>query len=187
MPLHSDSLDSPVVRAARQALEAKEVDLVLPFVPRDGEEEITRAFEKVVRLRKEGGVARQIADRYFFETVVRVHLAGEGAPFTGLKPAGLDVGPVIPVAEQAAETGSPRDLIELLTTIVAEETWKRFARLAELVRHGDASVETVRTYVQARLDLEEWAHGIYLAAKADPHGGGPPASADVPTRAQVVH
>jgi hypothetical protein len=186
MPPHCDSLDSPVVRAARQALEARDVDLVLPFVPREGEGEITRAFEKVIRLRKEGGVARQIADRYFFETVVRVHRAGEGAPFTGLKPAGLDVGPVIPVAEQAAETGSPRDLIELLTTIVAEEAWRRFARLSELVRHAGADVETMRPYVQAKLDLEVWAHGIYVAAKADPHGEGSPASVHASTEAHVA-
>ncbi len=173
MPPHCDSLDGPVVRAARQALEARNVDLILPFVPRDGEEEITSVFEKVVRLRKEGGIARQIADRHFFETVVRVHRAGEGAPFTGLEPAGLDVGPVVPVAEQAVQTGSPRDLLELLTTIVSEEVWRRFARLSELVRHTSGDVETMRPYVQARLDLEVWAHGVYLAAKADPHGEVP--------------
>lgn len=185
MPPHCDSLDGPVVRAARQALEARDVDLVLPFVPRDGEEEITSVFEKVVRLRKEGGIARQIADRYFFETVVRVHRAGEGAPFTGLKPAGLDVGPVVPVAEQAVQTGSPRDLLELLTTILSEEVWRRFERLSELVRHARGDVETMRPYVQARLDLEAWAHRVYLAAKAESHGEVA-ASAHAPVPAHVA-
>jgi hypothetical protein len=164
-----------VVRAARQALEAKDVTLVLPFVSHQGEDEIVSLFEKVVRLRKEGGIARQIADRYFFETVVRVHRAGEGAPFTGLKPAGLDVGPVIPVAEQAVKTG-PRDLVELLTAIVREETWRRFAHLAELARHAGGDVETARPYVQAMLDLEVWAHGVYLAATGQPHEDHPAAS-----------
>ena len=175
MPPHCDSLDGPVVRAARQALEAEEVDLVLPFVSHQGEDEIVSLFEKVVRLRKEGGIARQIADRYFFETVVRVHRAGEGAPFTGLKPAGLDVGPIIPVAEQAVKTGSPRDLVELLTAIVSEELWRRFADLAELARHAGSDVETTRPYVQAMLDLEVWAHGVYLAAKGHPHEEHPAA------------
>jgi hypothetical protein len=170
MPPHCDSLDGPVVRAARLALKAEDVDLVLPYVRREGGEEITRAFEKVVRLRKEGGVAREIADRYFFETVVRVHRAGEGAPFSGLKPAGLDVGPVIPVAQQAVETGSARELVELLTTIVRDETWRRFARLSELVRHAGASLEDMRAYVHARLDMEEWAHGVYEAATGRRHG-----------------
>jgi Family of unknown function (DUF6448) len=49
-------------------------------------------------------MSREVADRYFFETVVRVHRAAEGASFTGLKPAGLDVGPIIPVAERAIES-----------------------------------------------------------------------------------
>ena len=48
-----------------------------------------------------------MADLYFFETVVRVHRAGEGAAYNGLKPAGLDEGPVIPIAEKAIETASP--------------------------------------------------------------------------------
>jgi len=168
MPPHCDSLDGPVVRAARLALEAEDVNLVLPFVLQQGEDEIVSLFEKVVRLRREGGIARQIADRYFFETVVRVHRAGEGAPFTGLKPAGLDVGPVIPVAELAVRTGSPRDLVELLTEIVREEVWKRFAHLAELTRHAGGDVATMRPHVQAMLDLEVWAHGVYLAAKGLP-------------------
>ena len=42
--------------------------------------------------------ARELADRYFFETLVRIHRAGEGAPYTGLKPAGRDLGPAVPAA-----------------------------------------------------------------------------------------
>jgi tetratricopeptide (TPR) repeat protein len=37
--------------------------------------------------------------------VVRIHRAGEGAPYTGLKPAGLSEGPIIPIAEKAIEIG----------------------------------------------------------------------------------
>jgi hypothetical protein len=37
----------------------------------------------------------------------RLHRPGEGAPYTGLKPAGQDFGPVIPAAEHAIES---RDL-----------------------------------------------------------------------------
>ena len=37
MPPHCDSLDGPVVSAARQALDEGDVDIVLPFVPADGE------------------------------------------------------------------------------------------------------------------------------------------------------
>ena len=94
MPPHCDSLDGPVVLAAIRALEAGDVDLVLPYVHADGADEVRRAFDLVVVGRQQGDEARQACDRYFFETVVRIHRAGEGAPFTGLKPAGLDNGPV---------------------------------------------------------------------------------------------
>src|SRR5690349_7161672 len=108
-------MDGPVVTAARRALECNDPGLVLPYVPRSGEDEVRRAFAAVSVVRDHGPAEREIADLHFFETVVRVHRAGEGAPYTGLKPAGLDHGPVIPVAERALETGSPDELVRLLT------------------------------------------------------------------------
>src|SRR5690606_10301509 len=39
------------------------------------------------------------------ETTVRLHRAGEGAAYTGLKPAGIDYGPAIPAADRAVATG----------------------------------------------------------------------------------
>jgi hypothetical protein len=101
MPPHGDSMDGPVVTAAERALEAKDANLALAYVPKDGEDEVTRAFEAALRIREQGWSVREVADLHFFETVVRVHRAGEGAPYTGLKPAGLEHGPVIPVAERA--------------------------------------------------------------------------------------
>ena len=107
MAPHCDSMDGPVVAAAREALERRNVKLVLPFVQEDGEQEVMRAFEAVERARGYGSEAREVADLYFFETVVRIHRAGEGAPYTGLKPAGTAEGPVIPVAEMGIESGDP--------------------------------------------------------------------------------
>jgi hypothetical protein len=106
MPPHCDSLDGPVVTAARRALDAGNVDVVLPFVPEQGEAAVKDVFQRTLRVRALDDEAREVADRLFFETVVRVHRAGEGAPYTGLKPAGLSFGPVIPLAETAVETGT---------------------------------------------------------------------------------
>ncbi|MEX2550627.1 MAG: DUF6448 family protein [Nitriliruptoraceae bacterium] len=92
MPPHCDTLDGPVVAAARDALERGEVEVALSFVPADGEGEVRAAFELARKARAEGEAGREVADLYFFDTVVRVHRHGEGAPHTGLKPAGLDVG-----------------------------------------------------------------------------------------------
>ena len=47
MPPHCDSLDGPVVTAARRALETGDVTLVLPFVPAADEAEISTTFASV--------------------------------------------------------------------------------------------------------------------------------------------
>ena len=167
MPPHCDSMDGPVVTAARLALETRNVNLVLPYVPQEGEAEVIRAFDRVLPLRADG--AREIADLYFFETVVRIHRAGEGAPYTGLKPAGLSEGPVIPVAERAIETGSPDELVKVLTDIVRAESLKRFRRMNELQKHVDDSLDDAREYVEAMLGLQVWSHKLYKCALAEPH------------------
>lgn len=169
MPPHCDSMDGPVVTAAKRALEAKDVSIALAFVAKDGEDEVTRAFEAALRIRDLGPSVREVADLHFFETVVRVHRAGEGAPYTGLKPAGLEHGPVIPIAERAIESGSPERLIELLTVDVEEEVRRRFDRVMELKARANVDLDANRAYVAAMLDLQVWSHGLYQATGASAH------------------
>src|SRR5574341_2387907 len=162
MPPHCDSIDGPVVTAARKALDKDNVELVLPYVPKEGEEEVIRAFEKVQKVRSsDGALTREVADLYFFETVVRIHRAGEGAPFTGLKPAGLDVGPVIPVAEKAIQAGTVEELARTLCNLIDQRVRERFAEMKHLERHADEGVEQARAYVEAMLGLQVWSHKLY--------------------------
>jgi hypothetical protein len=172
MPPHCDTLDGPVVKAAMRALEAPDVDIVLPYVPVAGEEAVRKAFAQVVKVREESPAAREIADLYFYETVVRLHRAGEGAPYTGLKPAGLDVGPVIPVAERAIESGSAADLGDLLANVVREEVAHRLEHVTHLKAHAAKSVDEAREYVKAMLGLQVWSHSVYLSIKGDGHVAG---------------
>ena len=168
MPPHCDSLDGPVVRAAQLALENGEVARILPYVPASAEDEIVAAFELARAVRSLTPEARKLADTAFFETVVRVHRAGEGAPYTGLKPAGLDVGPVIPVAERAIAAGAPDELAALLCRFVEHEVERRFDRMLALVpANGDIAAH--RAYVEAMLGLQVWAHSLYQAIRAQPH------------------
>lgn len=169
MPPHCDSMDGPVVTAARKALDVRDADVVLPYVRKDGENEVREAFDAVLGIRDQGPVVREVADLHFFETVVRVHRAGEGAPYTGLKPAGLDHGPVIPVAERAIEAGSPEELVALVTGRVEDELRERFGRVMELKASADGDIDANRAYVEAMLDLQVWSHGLYQAAKASAH------------------
>ncbi|WP_313675322.1 DUF6448 family protein [Mycolicibacterium sp.] len=172
MPPHCDSLDGPVVKAARRALDSGDVDSVLPFVPQSAEDEIRAAFAAVSGVRDDSCDVRELADQHFFETVVRLHRAGEGAAFTGLKPAGLDHGPVIPVAERAIDTGSADDLVALLNQRVADEVRTRLHHVEELKAHAaraGATVEDKRAYVQAMLGLQVWAHTLFKATAAAAH------------------
>jgi hypothetical protein len=169
MPPHCDTLDGPVVKAAMRALETENVELILPYVPKDGEAEVTRAYQQVLRVRRHSAEARELADRYFFETVVRIHRAGEGAPYTGLKPAGLDPGPIIPIAERAIERGVPDELLTVLAHMVQTEVKQRFERMMQLQHHAEHSVEAARAYVQAMLGLQVYTHTLYQSIKAAPH------------------
>jgi hypothetical protein len=164
-------MDGPVVAAARKALEAQDVNFALAYVPESGEAEVRSAFEKVLRARKAAPAAREVADLYFFETVVRIHRAGEGAPYTGLKPAGLDEGPVIPLAEKAIETGSPDALIGALTDTLRQQVGHRFEHMMHLRDYAPDEVARAREYVEAMLGLQVYSHQLYRAMKADPHEG----------------
>jgi hypothetical protein len=99
-----------MVAAARHALDENNANLVLIWVKKDREPEIKVAFDKAVSVRKLNPAAKEMADMYFFDTLVRVHRAGEGAPFTGLKSAGTDLGPATPAADKAITTGNVQRL-----------------------------------------------------------------------------
>jgi hypothetical protein len=170
MPPHCDSLDGPVVTAARRALEAGDVDLILPFVPENGEAEVREMFAGVQSMRGLGDAAREIGDRLFFETVVRVHRAAEGAPYTGLKPAGLDVGPVIPLAERAIETGSAEAVAEYLTGVMHDELKHRLEIVNSLAAIKGESVSSARDYVEAALGFQVYSHHLLQALHAPAHG-----------------
>lgn len=169
MPPHCDSMDGPVVTAAREALESRDVNTVLAYVPEQGEEEVRKAFDAALEIRGEGPAVRELADLHLFETAVRVHRAGEGAPYTGLKPAGLDHGPAIPVAERAIESGDASELVEILTARVADEVRGRLGHVMELKSRTDGDLAANRAYVSAALDLQVWSHQLYAAAQASAH------------------
>lgn len=167
---HCDTVDGPVARAAFRALETGNVNLALPYAPADAEAEIEAAFEQAVRVRAKDAESRALADRYFAETVVRLHRAGEGAPYTGLKPAGQDFGPVIPAAEEAMENGDSKALVALLTRAVRQQVEDRFGHAraagslpAEPRTH--AEVAPARERVHAELGFVLYAEGLHQALK----------------------
>ena len=162
---HCDTMDGPVIRAAQAALEQKDVTPVLKWVKADAEAEIKEAFTKTVAVRKQGPEARELADRFFFETLVRVHRAGEGAPFTGVKPAGTALEPAIEEADKALESGSVDKAVKLVTDDAAAGIRKRFALVREKKQHAGDSVEAGREFVAAYVDYVHYVEGLYQAAQ----------------------
>jgi len=166
---HCDTLDGPVVIDARAALAAGDVTPVLKWIAPQDEATIKRIFEHVLKVRQTGEEARSLADMYLFETVVRVHRASEGAPYTGLKPAGTDPGPVVRAADAALETGSVDALVAKVTEHVAEGIRQRYAEAAEAKAHKDHTVEAGREFVAAYVQFVHYVENLHNAVAG--HGG----------------
>lgn len=153
---HCDTLDGPVVKAAERALETGDVRRALVWVTVFDEAEVQAAFDKVLTVRALGGTARELADQFFFETVVRLHRQAEGQPYIGLKPAGSDLGPVIPAGERAIREMSDKPLVDLLTREVARGVHWHFDAVMRARIFPGASVEAGRRYVGAYLDFMQY-------------------------------
>ena len=166
---HCDTLDGPVVALARKALEERNVNHVLPWVRAQDEPEVRRAFEHAQAVRELGPKARDLADRHFFETVVRIHRTGEGEGFTGLKPAGLDLGPAIPAADRALETGSPDELLKLLVDALTAGVRARFHEAAHKKEYDPNDVAGGRRYVEAYVTYAHYVETLWVAASGEAH------------------
>lgn len=162
---HCDTMDGPVVLTAKAALEKKDVTPVLKWVKQDSEAEVKQAFAKTLVVRAQGPVARELADQFFFETLVRLHRASEGEPFTGIKPAGTELGPAIAGADKALETGSVDAVVKLVTDEAAAGVRKRFAEAREKKKHADESVEAGREFVAAYVEYVHYVEGLHETAQ----------------------
>jgi len=171
MPPHCDTRDGPVVSAARVALETGNVNFVLIWVPKSAENELKVVFEKTVRVRKTGAEAQALADEWFFESVVRLHRAGEGAPFTGLQPAGLDWGPVVPRAEKAIDTNDATDAIGFVLRAIEDDLQQRFKRAIATKNYGVNDVRAGREFVDAYINFVVYAHHLYARVMQEQRGG----------------
>ncbi len=161
---HCDTMDGPVVKSAKAALAKGDVALALRWVHKEDEREIREVFRKVEVARSQGRAAKEIADRLFFETLVRVHRAGEGAPYTGLKPAGSAIEPGIRAADAALESGAAEPLLRDIQDMLSSEVRRRFERAAAAKRGADRSVEAGRDYVEAYVEFIHYVEAIHRAA-----------------------
>jgi hypothetical protein len=168
---HCDSLTGPVVTDARAALESGKVDAVLKWVRPSDEATIREAFAETMAVRQQGNAARDLADRWFFETVVRLHRAMEQEPFVGLRPADWKPDPVIEMADNAIVAG---DITELEHAVLAEtrkDLHERFERVRQAHEHRNENIAGGRAFVSTYLDYLRYVeslHGLH-----EQHSAGP--------------
>ncbi len=170
---HCDTLDGPVVAAARQALEQNNPNLALIWVKKNQEPAIRTAFEKTLAVRRLHPAAKDMADMSFFETLVRLHRAGEGAAYTGLKPAGADLGLAVPAADKAIVTGDIGPLSTLLVERMQAGLAEQFNKVQALKNYDNNDVAAGREYVDAYVVYVHYVEGLYDAAGMQPKGHYP--------------
>lgn len=163
---HCDTMDGPVVKAAQRALATRNVNLVLIWVQKENETEIKQRFRQTLAVRRLSPEARKLADNYFFETVVRLHRAGEKEPYTGLRPAGTDLGPVIPVADEALRDGTENALLKLFPVKDQTEIRTLFKETFAKKRFNENDVQAGREYVRAYVHFLEYLEHLYEARTA---------------------
>ncbi|HZW02646.1 MAG TPA: DUF6448 family protein [Anaerolineaceae bacterium] len=156
---HCDSEKGPVAVAAHQALESADVKLVLPYVKPEAEAELTAAFKEVMAVRK-NKAARELADRYFIETAIRLHRAGEGAAYTGVTDE--ETPRAILVADAAMASGSTAEVYHMLEEAIQAAVEEKYqavvAARAEAKRLN--TVEAHRERVEAELIFEKYVYDL---------------------------
>lgn len=167
---HCDTMDGPLVLEAKQALEKGDVTPVLKWIKQENETEVKQAFNAALAERKKGAAMKEKADMRFFETLVRIHREGEGAEFTGLKPAGSELEPAVKEADLAIEGGSAENLVKLISDDVSSGIHRRFEEVVEKKKHKDESVEAGREFVAAYVEFVHYIEQLDKVAKKEVSG-----------------
>jgi hypothetical protein len=161
---HCDTLDGPVVAAARKALDSGNVNLILVWVQKKDEGEIRNLFQQAVAVRKAGGQAKELADMYFFETLVRIHRAGEGAGYTGLKPAGKIELPIA-AADKSLETGKLQDVAKVISNRMEEGLRRHFEDVMKKKQYNPNDVAAGRAFASSYTEYTHYVERLYNAAE----------------------
>ena len=157
---HCDALSGPVVSAAKKSIETGNINYVLIWIPENSEEDLKKALQKTITARKLGKEAKEVADKWFYETAVRLHRAGEGEGFTGLKPEG-PTDPIVEKAEKAIVKENAEDIIELMENTVENILRERFQRVLQTKSYDTDDVSAGRKYIEAYIEFVVFAHHLY--------------------------
>ncbi len=170
---HCDTESGPTAVDARKALETGNFNIAAIWVGEEQTQELREIFDQSLAVYKMGGKAKELAERYFMTTAVRLHREAEGMPFTGLKPA-QPLPPVIAKAEKTLDTNNLQPITELLATEMQKEIQKWFQKALDAKKDYDGdNVEAGREWVDAYVKYVIFVNGLYKTIQAGPaHGIG---------------
>ncbi len=168
---HCDGIDGPVVKAAQKSLAENNINYTLIWIKPEFEQEVRSTFDKVMKIRTQNELTKEIADYYFYETVVRLHREGEGEPYTGLKPAGTEFSPGIKYADLALEEGSVKEIKSLLLESVAKAIEEKFHHALHSKKFNSEDVESGREFVEAYVQYIHYAERIFESSEIEHEHG----------------
>ncbi len=163
---HCDSMEGPVIKAAHKTLETGNINYSLIWIPENDEAELIQIFEKVKVVRELSPLAKELADNYFFETLVRIHRMGEGVGYTGIKSEGYKIEQGILDADIALENGS---MEKIINQIPADKTDKISHLFTETISKKNFNLNDVsagREYVESYVHFIHAVEEIYASGKS---------------------
>lgn len=156
---HCDTMDGPLIADARKAMGQNNVNYVLKWVSAANESEIRDAFNLVMKVKGISPEAKELSEKYFFDTLVRIHRAGEGEPFTGVKPSGTPIDDKVLAADKSIEIGNLSPLKNMVSKDILQELTKRFKKVMSLKNFDVNNVAAGREYIEAYVQFFKFAEG----------------------------
>lgn len=156
---HCDTMDGPLIADAQEAISQKNVNFVLKWVPAANETEIKDAFTLMLKVRTLSPDAKSLSEMYFFETLVRIHRAAEGVPFTGVKPTGTPIDEKVLAADKSIEVGNLSPLNGMVPQKDQKELKERFEKVMSFKKFDVNNVEAGREYIEAYVQFFKFAEG----------------------------
>jgi hypothetical protein len=163
MPPNYDITNGSVMDAAKMALDTGNVNYVLIWVPEASENKLKNLFAKTVCERRDRKDVQDIAFDWYFETVNRLHRAGEGTLYTCMNLAGLDERSVVPKVKRVIETGEAEEIIGFIPKTQEHDFRHRFRHVMEKKNYDVNNVVDGRAYVAAFTDFIVYLHHIYTS------------------------
>lgn len=166
---HCDTMEGPLIKDAQKAISQNNVKIVLKWVPESNETEIKDAFNQSLKVRVLSPDAEKLADHSFFETLVRIHRASEGVPFTGVKPVGTPIDPKVAAADKALAEGNLSTVKDLIPEKDVPELTKRFEKVMSLKNFDVNDVNAGREFIEAYVQYFKFAEGEGHEVHGDTH------------------